>query len=186
MTPMCRQADSLLICLDIQESLLAAIPDPTGSRVLGNIQILLRAAKILDIPVARTEKFPAGLGHTHRDIKALLPETTLQHEKDEFSCGCDSHFVQSIQATHKRQAILTGLESHICVLQTALELREDGFEVFVADDAVCSKRVAHWKSALDRMRQAGIIVAPTESVLYGWLRDASHEQFRQVSSLLQH
>lgn len=184
MTPLCRQADSVLVCIDIQETLLSDMSEPALSRMLDSVETLLKAAGILDIPVSYTEKFPAGLGSTNQQVINALPAGALRHEQEQFSCACSEGFLEAIRSTHKRQAVLTGVEAHICVLQTALELQEDGYEVIVVDDAICSRRVAHWKSALDRLRQSGVIVAPTESILYEWLRGASQEQFRQISALL--
>jgi isochorismate hydrolase len=76
------------------------------------------------------------------------------------------------------------METHVCVMQTALELQDNGIEVFIADDAVCSQKMAHWKSALNRLRQTQITAAPTESILFEWLRDSSHEHFKTVSGYL--
>lgn len=184
MTPLCRQDDSIVLAIDIQERLLAAIMEPARERVLYNTTTLLRTAGLLSIPVLYTEQYPQGLGSTVAEIQEALPDNAQYFDKTHFSCCGASDFLDAIRTSHKRQVIIAGMESHICVMQTALELKQDGFEVFVADDAVCSQKMAHWKSALNRLRQAGIVTAPTESILFEWLRNAKHEHFKSVSALL--
>ncbi len=184
MTPLCRQHDSLLLCIDIQDRLFAAMPKPSRQRLLDNTEILISAAKLLDIPMIYTEQYPAGLGSTVAQIKELLPEDARYFDKTRFSCCGSEELMQVIRDSHKRQIIIAGMESHICVLQTALELKADGYEVFVADDAVSSQHRAHWKSALHRLHQAEVVATPTESILFEWLRDSNHEQFKSISALL--
>ncbi len=184
MTPLCRQDDSLLLCIDIQERLYAAMPEPARKRLSDNTTILLKTADLLDIPVMCTEQYPQGLGKTLDTIRQRLPAGSPCFDKTRFSCCGADGLRDALRETHKRQVVITGLETHVCVMQTALELLADGYEVFVADDAVCSRRMAHWKSALNRLRQTGVTALPTESVLFEWLRDASHEHFKSVSRML--
>ncbi len=184
MSPLCRQKDSLLLCVDIQDRLLQTMVEPARSRMIENTIRLLKTAQLLSIPVIYTEQYPQGLGTTVDEIKAFLPDGSLYFEKTNFSCCATKSFQEAVRATHKRQIVVTGMETHVCVIQTALELQEDGFEVFIADDAVCSQKMAHWKSSLNRMRQNSITAAPTESLLFEWLRDSSHEHFKTVSGYL--
>ncbi|MFW5427315.1 MAG: isochorismatase family protein, partial [Methylophagaceae bacterium] len=93
-------------------------------------------------------------------------------------------FMSSLRASHRRQVILTGMEAHICVLQTALALLAQGFEVFVVEDAICSRTQQNQDNALQRLRQAGVIITNTESVLFEWLSDAKHPKFRTLSKLI--
>lgn len=184
MTPLCRKEDSALLCIDIQERLLGAMVEPARSRMLDNVEHLLKTSTLLDIPVFYTEQYPAGLGATDARIKSALPPTAAYFDKTSFSCCGEDKFLETLRQSHKRQVVVTGMETHICVMQTALELQHDGFQVFVVDDAVCSQRMAHWKSALHRLRHAGVVVAPTESVLFEWLRNSSDKHFKAVSALL--
>ncbi len=184
MVPLCRKEDSLFLCVDIQDRLLAAMVEPARSRMLDNVEHLLKTTVMLDIPVIYTEQYPAGLGATTGQIARAMPETAQYFDKTRFSCCSDELFGEALRKTHKRQVVITGMETHICVIQTALELNAEGFQVFVVDDAVCSQRMAHWKSALHRLRHAGVIVAPTESILFEWLSDADNEHFKAVSALL--
>lgn len=184
MAPLCRKEDSLLLCVDIQDRLLAAMVEPARSRMLDNVEHLLNTSEMLDIPVMYTEQYPVGLGPTTEQIKSALPKTARYFDKTRFSCCSDEQFSEALRDTHKRQVVITGMETHICVIQTALELLADGYQVFVVDDAVCSQRMAHWKSALHRLRHAGAVVAPTESILFEWLSDADNAHFKAVSALL--
>ncbi len=184
MTPLCRRDDSLLLCIDIQERLANAMAEPARSRMIDNTVRLLHTARMLDLPVLYTEQYPAGLGPTVAPVRNALPEGARYFDKTSFSCCGADRFLDTVRASHRRQVVITGMETHVCVLQTALELHADGMEVYVADDAVCSQKMAHWKSALHRLRQNGVYHAPTESVLFEWLRDAQHEAFKKVSALL--
>lgn len=184
MSPLCRREDSLLLCIDIQERLLQAMVEPARSRMLENTVCLLKTAQLLSVPVIYTEQYPQGLGDTAAEVKEFIPAGSGYFDKTSFSCCAAENFLEAVRATRKRQIVITGMETHVCIMQTALELLEDGFEVFVADDAACSQKMAHWKSALNRMRQTGIAAVPTESVLFEWLRDSSHEHFKTVSALL--
>lgn len=184
MTPLCRAEDSLVICIDVQERLVASLPEASAERTLENIVRVLKTAGLLGVPVFYAEQYPEALGATVAPVAEALPPTAQRFAKSFFSCCAQDDFLQAMRATHKRQAILIGMETHIAVLQTAVELAEQGMEVFVIDDAVASRRLAHWKSALLRLRQAGIIVSLTESLLFEWLRASSHEHFNKVSWFL--
>jgi nicotinamidase-related amidase len=184
MSPLCRQKDSLLLCIDIQDRLLQAMVEPARSRMIENTVRLLKTAQLLSIPVMYTEQYPQGLGSTIAEIKEVIPEDSGYFDKTSFSCCATESFIEAVRTSRKRQVIITGMETHVCVMQTALELQDNGVEVYIADDAVCSQKMAHWKSALNRLRQMQITAAPTESILFEWLRDSSHEHFKTVSGYL--
>ena len=97
---------------------------------------------------------------------------------------CATGFGEAVKLKQRNQVILTGMESHVCVLQTAMELKATGFDVFVVSDAVCSRHKHNHLNALQRMSQAGIIITNTESVMFEWLRDARHPQFKDISKLI--
>jgi nicotinamidase-related amidase len=170
-----RAADSALIVIDIQERLAFAMP--ARDSVVRATGILLEAAARLDIPVLITEQYPKGLGGTVADVALKLPEATTRIEKTCFSAS-------AALALTRPQVVLAGMEAHVCVLQTALELAAGGLDVFVVADAVCSRTEANYSNALARMQRAGIIVTNTESVIFEWLRDAAHEHFRPLSRLI--
>lgn len=170
-----RAADCVLVVIDIQERLAVAMPwRDSMVRATG---ILLEAASRLQVPVVVTEQYPKGLGPTAADVASKIPEGATRIEKTCFSAGPALHLTRP-------QVVIAGMEAHVCVLQTALELVAAGREVFVAADAVCSRTEANYSNAIARMQGAGVMVTNTESVIFEWLRDASHEQFRALSRLI--
>ncbi len=170
-----RAADSTLVVIDIQERLAAAMT--ARESVVRATGILLEAAARLNVPVLLSEQYPKGLGPTVAELSGKLPEGTPRIEKTCFSACA------ALPLT-RPQVVLAGMEAHVCVLQTALELAAAGREVFVVADAVCSRNEANYSNALARMRAAGIIITNTESVIFEWLRDAAHEHFRALSKLI--
>jgi nicotinamidase-related amidase len=170
-----RAADSSLVVIDLQERLASAMP--ARESVVRAAGILLQAAARLGIPVWVTEQYPKGLGPTVAELAGSLPADAQRIEKTSFSACA------ALPLT-RPQVILAGMEAHVCVLQTALELAAAGREVFVVGDAVCSRTEANRANALERLQAAGVVVANTESVLFEWLRDATHDQFRTISKLI--
>jgi len=176
--------DSVLALVDIQGKLLNAMPASGAEAMLVNTGKLLSAAKLLQVPVLFSEQYPKGLGPTAEAIVNQLPEDAKRFEKTVFSCcGCEN-FNQALAATGRKQVILVGQETHVCVLQTAMDLHDRDYAVHVIEDAVCSRRDEHKHNALRRLRQAGITVSNHESVLFEWLRDAQHPHFKAISALL--
>jgi len=184
MPMLARASDSVLVLIDIQERLSAAMDAAALQAVAKNAGILLQAAARLDIPVLATEQYPKGLGPTIAPVAVLLPETARRFEKTSFSCGGDDSFLHALEAEGRPQAVLVGMESHVCVLQSALDLRQAGREVFVVADACSSRNPANHANAMDRMRAAGVVITNTESVAFEWLRNARHTSFKALSALL--
>lgn len=180
---LCQAGQSVLLIIDIQQRLAGAMPEQALHSVVKHTGLLLKAAGLLDIPVVRTEQYPAGLGQTLDEIRQHITHDTCL-EKTCFSCCGAAGFEQTLKNSGRRQVILSGMETHVCVLQTALELKATGYEVFVVDDAVCSRDKHNHKNALWRLSQAGIVISNTESVLFEWLRDAGHPHFKAISQLL--
>lgn len=175
---------SVLLVIDIQTRLLAGMPAATAQIMLDNSVKLLQAAEQLNIPTLLTEQYPKGLGPTAEIIKLALPDITQQFEKTSFSCfGCDE-FKQKLITCGRRQVVIVGQETHVCVLQTAFDLLRQGLQVFVVEDAVCTRQESHKINALSRMQQAGIGIITYESVLFEWLRDARHPHFKAISALV--
>ena len=183
-TPLlCDRDHSLLLMVDLQEKLLAAMGADERVQVLGAAKRLLRAATELEVPMLATEQYPKGLGATVPELRALLPATARGFEKTCFSCCGADGFPQALPAD-RPQVILFGIEAHVCILQTALDLLARGRQVFVVEDGTCSRHPGHKANALARLRQAGVTVTNSESVLFEWVRDARHESFKAVSALL--
>ena len=168
-------AESTLVVIDMQERLAAAMA--ARDEIIRATGILLEAAGRLDVPVVVTEQYPKGLGATIAQVASKLPAACTRVEK---TCFSGSRML----TLTRPQVVLAGMEAHVCVLQTALDLAADGREVFIAADAVCSRTEANRANALARMERAGIVITNSESIVFEWLRDAAHEQFRAISRLI--
>jgi nicotinamidase-related amidase len=173
-----------LTVVDTQTKLAAAMPPAERDEVVHNTAILLQAASLLSVPVLLTEQYPKGLGRTEAALIQHLPPATPVIEKTCFSCCGAADFMEAVRHNRRNQIILAGMEAHVCVLQTALGLSAQGLQIFVVEDAVCSRRSENKTNALARLRQAGIVVTNTESVLFEWLRDANHEHFKTISAFI--
>ncbi|MEW6353195.1 MAG: isochorismatase family protein [Pseudomonadota bacterium] len=174
----------MLLLIDVQQRLSAAMPEQARRQVLRNGAILAAAAAVLGVPVLYSEQYPKGLGATEPELAQALPTAAQRFEKTCFSCGGAQGFMQALETQRRDQIILAGMETHVCVLQTALELRGAGRQVFVVEDAVCSRQLLHHQNALARLRAAGVIVSNVESVVFEWLGDAGHEHFKKISALI--
>jgi nicotinamidase-related amidase len=171
---------SALVVIDVQERLVPAVADPAA--LVQNILRLVRGAHLLHVPVLATEQYPHGLGPTVPDVSAELRDPPF--EKTAFSaCGVES-FLPALQAKGVVSAIVCGIEAHVCVLQTSLDLLAAGFQVFVVADAVASRAPANRHIALDRMRAAGAEIVSTEMVLFEWLGRAGTPEFKAVQALV--
>ncbi len=181
MTTLLDQARCQLVVIDVQQKLSAVMPAQSMQHMLKQSQVLLQAAEILGLPVLLTEQYPKGLGATVQELSALTAAKPI--EKMAFSCCQVSSFKQQLVGD-KPQMVLLGMEAHICVLQTALDLLARGKQVFVVEDAVISRNPEHKQNALQRLRQAGCIVTNTESVVFEWLRIAEGDAFKSISKLV--
>jgi nicotinamidase-related amidase len=169
---------SMLCVIDVQERLLAAMPD--AERVLERCLRLARAAEILGVRRVLTEQYPRGLGATAPSLAAALPPPT---EKMTFSCcGCDAF--DAAVAAGGTGVVLAGLETHVCIAQTALDLLAAGRRVFIAVDAVASRHAIDHETALRRLEGAGVVLVTSEAVLFEWCRTAAHPQFQVVRQLV--
>ena len=180
----CSEEDSCLLIIDFQTRLTAAMPGKVLERLKRNSTMLLNTANHLLIPVFATEQYPEGLGPMDAGIQNLLPEKYHHYNKTCFSCAHVDNFMQDIEATNRQQIIIMGVEAHICVLQTAIDLRIAGYHVFVVSDAVCSRQRENYENAIQRLQSSGVITCNTESVLFEWLRDAKHQHFRELSAMI--
>ena len=179
---LCHADRGHLLIVDIQERLANVMPEKVLAQLLANTNILLQAAAELDIPITHTEQYPQGLGATHAAITANLPGEPI--EKTCFS-SCGAEGMGDVIADETReQWIIMGMEAHVCVTQTCMDLLSQDKTVIIVADGICSRTKANYHNAISRMRQAGAIIANTESVLFEWLGDASHSQFKNLSKLV--
>ncbi len=168
-----------LIVVDIQEKLLPPIFQK--EQLLRNSKLLIRAAGVLKIPAIMSTQYAKGLGDTVAEIASLLPETEAI-DKDQFSCfGSDAFCTLLKRLPGKLNTLLLcGMESHICVMQTALAALREGYLVHVASDAVSSRTEWNWKAGLRRMRAAGAVISSTEMMIYELMRSSSSAAFKQM------
>lgn len=167
----------MLLVIDLQTKLVPALAD--HEMLLTNALWLLRAAQKIGVPVAASEQYPKGLGPLVPAIRHLLPASAVA-SKHHFSCVA-AQCLPALPGNDRAQVVVTGAEAHVCVLQTALELLEDGKEVYVVADAVGSRRAHDRAVALTRMRDEGVRVVTREMVVFEWLGEAGTPLFREVS-----
>jgi len=169
--------NSLLLVIDVQERLAPTVSETR--EVINNSKKLIEIAQILKIPYIYTEQYPKGLGETIFDIKSVANKEACS--KIEFSCAKNSDILKSIKACKKQQIIITGVETHICVLQTAMDLKAKGFDVFVVSDATSSRENLEHVFALHRLAKNEIDVVTFEMVVFEWLEKAGTEEFKIIS-----
>jgi nicotinamidase-related amidase len=168
---------SVLLVVDVQEKLLPVIHERDA--VLANVTWLVRVALHLGVPVAATEQYPKGLGATEKSVRTLLPEGCVA-SKNHFSAVA-AKCLGTLPGADRAQVVVVGLETHICVLQTALELLEEGREVYVVADCTSSRREQDARMALLRMQQEGARIVTREMVVYEWLGEAGTPLFREIA-----
>ena len=173
----------MLAVVDIQERLVPAVSG--RDEILWNTRRLIDGAKLFDVPVVVTEQYPKGLGPTMPELTAALPEGTPVIEKKSFSVCLVPEFLEEIcrrESVYK--VLLTGMETHICILQTALDLLSLGYEVHLVVDAVGSRFANDTQIAIRRLESSGVMLTTTESALFQWCRTAGAPQFKAVSNLV--
>lgn len=183
-THLCDVEDSTLVVIDIQTRLGKSMPSKVLSRVVENTVFLLKSAELIGVPVIASEQYPKGLGEYVSEVNENFPETTRHIQKTCFSCCGTEEFIDILEKSGRKQVILTGMEAHVCVLQTAIELQERGYEVFTVGDAICSRRLDNYQNALERLESLGVNQTNTESVVFEWLRDAKNEYFKEIAAWL--
>ena len=183
MSGLCNRENSQLVIIDVQKKLGQAMPTKVLNRVVLNTILLASGADLLEVPTLLTEQYPQGLGETDENVLAALSDFT-RFEKTCFSASGASGFLDTLKNNDRNQVVLVGMEAHVCILQTAISLHNLGYEVFVVEDAICSRRLENYQNALDRLRQAMIQVVSAESVTFEWLQDANHEQFKAIQKSL--
>jgi nicotinamidase-related amidase len=168
-----------LLVVDVQEKLISQILD--RERVVANAARLVKAADQLRMPVWATEQYPQGLGPTVPELAALIPHRPA---KTTFQCCAVPQLLEQFYGRQIRHVTLAGIEAHVCIAQTALELLRLGFHVQVPADAVGSRHKLDWEFALRRLEHAGAIISTTEAVLFEWVETADHPAFKAISELI--
>lgn len=173
-------AECTLVVVDMQERLLAAMPD--ASSLIRNVAFLIDCAKLLEIPILAAEQYPKGLGPTHAELAQRLPSD--RPAKTAFSCCGSAEFFRELVVSNRRQVVLTGIETHVCLMQTAFDLIKAGIHVFLPVDATMSRFSLDRDTAIQRLDRAGVVLTTSEAVPFEWMADASHPQFKAMSKLV--
>ena len=175
---------SQLLIIDVQEKLLPAMSD---QRVVERCVRLVRSARTLDVPITISEQYPQGLGPTVEPIREALGYAGSVMEKVDFSClrnGSLRERLHELRRQGRPQVVIGGIEAHVCVAQTAIDLEEQGFEAFVVADAVASRTKASRRLALARLLKTGADVVDSEMVLFEWLGKAGTPEFKELQVLV--
>jgi nicotinamidase-related amidase len=170
--------DTLFLIVDVQDKLAAVMKE--REKVVGNTLHLIELAKMIGVPVTVTEQYPKGLGPTVKEIREALP-SYRPIEKITFDCCGEPPFLEELNEKKRRTIVLSGMETHICVLQTCIGLLKNGFTVHLVRDAVCSRTKENWRTGVEFMRDAGAVVTGTETVLFQLLKTAGTEEFKKIS-----
>ncbi|MBT3267706.1 hydrolase [Candidatus Poribacteria bacterium] len=176
-----REATALLV-VDTQERLVHVIDN--GDAIVANAVVAIRAARALDLPVLLTEQYPKGLGVTVPQVVSALGDAYRPVEKTSFSaCGAEP-VVKALRDADAESVVIVGIEAHVCVLQTAIDLLERGYNVFPVANAISSRTSDNRALGLDRMRQSGAVLISTEMLIFELLGDARDPHFKTLQSLI--
>jgi nicotinamidase-related amidase len=173
--------NSVLLVIDVQGKLSRMVHQE--EKVIDNIQRLIKGMKIFDIPIIVTEQYPEGLGTTISEIAGLLPDTK-RLPKISFSCCGDSNILQELKALDRKQVLVSGIESHVCVYQTVVDLVKFGYLVYVVTDAVSSRTAENRRIAFYLMDKAGATLTSTETVLFELLKIARGDKFKAINRIV--
>ncbi len=171
-----------VLVIDVQSRLTPTMPEDALGRVVKYGRALIGAAKELGMPVLATEQYPKGLGPMIPELRDLLPSPPLV--KMHFSCGADPAFAAALERTGRRQVIVCGMETHVCVFQTTRDLVQRGYEVHLCSDAVSSRLEVHRVSGIDLCRQAGAVITNAETAIFDLLHVCGTPEFKKVSALV--
>jgi isochorismate hydrolase len=173
---------SRLLVVDVQEKLIAAFPHEIQDQLVENCRFLCEGAKLLGVPMTMTEQYPQGLGST---VSSLAHFSDIRPSKKRFSAVECTGWPSAAEATDDRfQIVVAGMETHVCVLQTVLDLLASGYQTYVVVDSVAARGAANHGVALERMANSGAIMTTAESVLFEWCETASATEFKQLSAMI--
>lgn len=182
MVKLLNKLNTALLIIDIQEKIINVMNDK--ETIIKNNRILLNGCKVLNIPVYYTEQYPKGLGSTIIELKDQFDGSEKYSEKDTFSAVNNTSLIENFRNNGIENIIIAGIESHICVLQTAFHLQENNFEVFLAADATGSRKLFDYTLALQRMSLKGVNILSTESILFEMLEKSGTPEFKKISELI--
>jgi nicotinamidase-related amidase len=174
--------NSVLVVVDVQEAFRKAIPD--FAEVVSRIALAIRGFQILGRPIAVTEQYPKGLGRTAEELLLSLPDDASFVEKSTFSSYAEPNFVAELDKFQAKQVVLCGVETHVCVNQTAHDLIGGGYQVHLLTDCVASRYQHDREAGISKMLAIGVVPSSMEMALFEMMRDSRHEKFKDVQALI--
>ena len=181
MAKVLNSARAMLLLIDVQEAFVGHVKKM--KKVVKSSSILAEAAAELELPTVVTEQYPKGLGHTVAAVADKLQNHKV-FEKTSFSCMSQAEIADAVLSTGRGQIILAGVEGHVCVLQTALDLLAAGKEVFIVQDAVSSRSLNDCRVALDRLAMEGAVITTVETVVMELIKGSRHKSFKMIQGLI--
>jgi len=173
--------DTVLVLVDVQGKLAEIMHN--RDELYANLQKLIKGMKCLDIPIIWMEQIPGKLGQTIQPLRDILTDNT-PISKSTFSCCCEPKFMEQLTKLNRKQIILTGIETHVCIYQTAYDLVNSGFHVEVVADAVSSRSAENKTIGLNKINAAGAQITCTETVLLELMRTAEHPMFKEIVKII--
>jgi nicotinamidase-related amidase len=168
---------SVLLIIDFQQGMLKVMD--SWERIARKVTQLIHAADVLGVPVLVTEQYKKGLGETHPDLLKEI-KSPVVFQKEHFSACLETDFLSTVRSLHRHKIVVVGMETHVCVLQTCLDLIKAGFQVHLAADAVASRTSENRDIAIELLRQAGAVVSATEIVIFQWACRSNTDDFRRI------
>lgn len=171
-----------LLVVDVQDKLISAMDQQLYQQLLQNVLLLIEGFKTLGLPMIATEQYSKGLGHTIAELQSATEQCCI--EKLTFSCCGNEGFVSALRKTNARQVVVVGMETHVCVLQTVIDLLDQGYGVHLVRDAVSSRFASDYASALELAAAAGAVITTTETALFQLIKVAGSDDFKAISRLV--
>lgn len=175
-------SQAALLVVDVQDKLVTSMDQQLYQQLLQNIPLLIEGFKTLGLPILATEQYSKGLGHTIAELQSATEQYCI--EKLTFSCCGDDGFLSALSKTNARQVVVVGMETHVCVLQTVIDLLDQGYGVHLVRDAVSSRFASDYANALELAAAAGAVVTTTETALFQLIKVAGSDNFKAISKLV--
>lgn len=173
--------DTALVVVDVQGKLAQLMADKEA--LFANLQRMIKGALALDLPILLAEQIPEKLGHTIPEVAGLVPGLE-PISKTSFSCAGNPAFMTRLEALNKKQVLVTGMEAHVCVYQTAVDLARRGYQVEVVEDAIGSRVASNKRAAVRKLASLGVGLTSMEMALFELMGDCEHPAFRQIQSII--
>ncbi|WP_321367055.1 isochorismatase family protein [uncultured Desulfuromusa sp.] len=173
---------TVLVVIDVQEKLAPAMNQRLYGQLILHVNLLIEGFKALDLPIIATEQYSKGLGHTVAELQGATDQVCI--EKMAFSCCGDENFLTALEKTGAKQVLIVGMESHVCVFQTVLDLLDRGYVVHLASDAICSRFESDYTNAIRTAAKAGAVITTTETALFQLVKVAGTDEFKAISKLI--